>query len=161
MPPSSSEGFQTRGCAAPMRSRRTRWGVGEGLSCRARGISQVCWCPLVVMSNHPAYEAGTSALSDVGATLVGSPCPRHASEGRHPDARLRRAHAQSAHTVGAWARVCQAERSPRFSAQHPLRSARLPSPGGRNGNALQRAVRVVSVTRARCAPNAPLPTMSP
>ncbi len=29
-------GIQTRGCAARMRSRRTRWGVGEGLSCRAK-----------------------------------------------------------------------------------------------------------------------------
>ena len=75
---------------------------------------------MVSLSNHPAYA---SARSCGGRNLAApvpvvlrrqeprSPCPRHASEGWHPDARLRRAHAQSAHTVGRGRGRCHAERS--------------------------------------------------
>ena len=91
-------GIQTRVCAARMRSRRTRWGVGEGLSCRAkpRHLSGV----LVPARGEPVEPPRRSRALARRRQEPRSPCPRHASQGWYPDARLRRAHAQSAHTVG-------------------------------------------------------------
>ena len=77
-------GIQTRGCAARMRSRRTRWGVGEGLSCRAkpRHLSGVLVPahgepvePRRVCPRRSCGGRNLAALFDVGVSLVGAHAP--------------------------------------------------------------------------------------
>ena len=77
-------GIQTCGCAAGMRSRRTRWGVGEGLSCRAepRHLSGVLVPahgepvdPRRVCLRRSCGGRNLAALFDVGVSLVGAYAP--------------------------------------------------------------------------------------
>ena len=125
MPPSCQCRLASRRAAAPRAcAAGARGGRRVRNAChaeRSRSISRACWCPLMVsLSNHAAYapvvpvEAGTSAaLFDVGVSLVGAYAPRHASEGWHPDVRLRRAHAQPGARGGAWDECLSCRAKPR------------------------------------------------
>ena len=112
-------GIQTCGCAAGMRSRRTRWGVGEGLSCRAkpRHLSGVLVPahgepvePRRVCPRRSCGGRNLAALFDVGVSLVGAYAPVMPAKAGILSAAARRACAAGAHG-GAWARACHAERN--------------------------------------------------